>query len=110
MPRHADTNNLSFEMGGAFRAGGQAELLTTTIITNATSNLDLQGDQEGRLGVVHHDLRPFAKRLSRAIDLGNNADFDVEDADVTGATTVETLADLTQNTSATQNAMTHFLD
>ena len=110
MALHGDENRLSFEIGGAIRAGGQATLLTTTIITNATSNQDLRDDVDTQAALLHGELRPFSKRLNRAIEVGNNASFDLENGDVTGATTVESLADLTQNTSATQNAMTHFLD
>lgn len=110
MALHADENRLSFDIGGAIRAGGQYGLLSTTIITNATSNQDLQDDVDTQAGLSHGDNRPFSKRLNRAIQLGNNATFDLENADVTGATTVETLADLTQNTSATDFAMTHFID
>lgn len=110
MALHGDENRLSFEIGGAIRAGGQYGLLSTTIITNATSNSDLQADVSTQAGLSHGDNRPFGIRLNRAIELGNNATFDLENADVTGATTVETLADLTQNTSATDFAMTHFID
>lgn len=111
MARHADTDRLSFEMGGAVRLGGQIGVLTTTVITNATSNQDLQDDLEATIGgAVHGEYRPAAKRISRAIGTGNNADFDLENADITGATTVESLADLTANTDASQNAFCGWLD
>lgn len=108
MARHSDTDRLSFEMGGAFRLGGQAGLLTTSLITSATSNQDLQDDIIA--ASYHGELRPMVQRIARAIATGNNADFDVENSDVTGATTVETLADLTGNTDAAQNAFCGWID
>jgi len=100
-------------MGGAFRLGGQYGYLTTSVITSASDNADLQADALARVdtaAILHGDIRPAAMRINRAISTGNNADFDVEDADVTGATTVETLADLTLNTDAAQNAFCGWID
>lgn len=100
MPRHKDTDPLSKEMGGTFQRGGDYGFLTTSIITNATSNQDLQDDMEtgwknGTAQLLHGDIRPALKRCQDAVAKGNNADFDVENADVTGATTVASLVALT---------------
>lgn len=100
MARHNDMDNLSSEMGGTFQRGGDYGFLTTSIITNATSNQDLQDDmatgwRNGTAQVLHGDVRPALKRAQEAVDRGNQADFDVENADVTGATTVATLVALT---------------
>lgn len=94
MPRHADLNRVSSTMGDTFQRGGDYGFLTTSIITNATSNQDLQDDMG--TAVVHGDIRPAMVRCQQAVAVGNNADFDVENADVTAATTVASLVALTQ--------------
>jgi hypothetical protein len=106
---HGDERNLSLIIGGNVRAAGQYGCLTEAIITAATSNQDLQDDLLTATALLHGDVRPAAIRFNRAIAIGNNPSFNLENADVTGSTTVESLADNTANTDATAGMFDHFL-
>lgn len=112
MPLHGDERRLSYEIGSNVRAGGAIGYLTDTNVAAADTNAGLQTAVDTKVSgnTIHGEYRPGAQRIKRAIDAGNSATFSMQDADILGLTTVEGLADLTQNTDGAAAISNFFLD
>ena len=110
MALHGDQKRLSMEIGANIRAAGQYGLLTDTNVGTANTNAGLSTEIDTKVGTSHGDAYAPAQRFKRAISAGKPADLGLTDAAINGLTTVEGLADLTENTSATDRILGHFLD
>lgn len=106
---HGDERMLSIEIGANVRAADQYGMLTDANVAAANTNAGLTAAIDTVVGTSHGDAYPPAQRIKRAIETGKPSAFGLTDAAINGLTTVEGLADLTENTSATDNITSHFL-
>lgn len=91
---HSDQVGLNLVVGENIKLAGQVGLLTDQNVIDAATYADLKASIDTNSAAVHSDLRGYADRLKRAIDIGF-ADGTLTDANVAAATGVANLATLT---------------